>query len=484
MSNTNIILGGDLNSVLDPVLDRQHSQINVSRSSITLNNLIQSYNLVDIWRLLNPTAKDFSYFSAVHKSYSRIDYFILDSKLLSQVTECTHYNILILDHAPVSLKLNLKHKLGEFNWWLNNTLLKEKEFCSYLSSKIDLYINSNDNGEVSDSTLWEAMKSVLRGHIISYEAAQKRKSKARLTEIDSQLSNLEALYRVDNQPEVLKKISALKYEYNSILSKNVSRLLIQVKQKYFEFGDKPQRLLARQLRQSQASRSIHSIRKGDGSPLTDPEKINECFANFYEQVYQSQGGSDPGNMEKFFKNLRLPRLSSESSSSLDADINLNEIKEVISSLPNNKAAGPDGFCIEFFKVFNDKLSPLILRMLNHSLELSKLPPTLYKANISLIPKPGRNPNLVSSYRPISLLPIETKILGKVLANRLKEHICSIIHPDQTGFMPGRHMYFNLRRLFHILYTEHTEETVIISLDAQRAFDQVEWPYMMFTLNII
>ena len=69
------------------------------------------------------------------------------------------------------------------------------------------------------------MKSILRGHIISYEAAEKRKSKARLTEIDSQLSNLEALYRVDNQPEVLKEISALKYEYNSILSKNVSQLL-------------------------------------------------------------------------------------------------------------------------------------------------------------------------------------------------------------------------------------------------------------------
>lgn len=44
------------------------------------------------------------------------------------------------------------------------------------------------------------------------------------------------------------------------------------------------------------------------------------------------------------------------------------------------------------------------------------------------------------------------------------------------------MYFNLRRLFHILYTEHIDESVIISLDAQRAFDQVEWPYMMFTLK--
>ena len=262
----------------------------------------------------------------------------------------------------------------------------------------------------------------------------------------------------------------------------MSRLLVQIRQKYFEFGDKPHRLLSRQLRQTQASRAIHSIKSDDGTLWTDPEKINKCFAVFYERVYQSQGEPDPDEMETFFENLDLPKLSAESSLSLDKEINSKEIMEVISSLPNHKAAGPDGFSIEFFKKISSKLSPLLIRMLNHSMSNSRLPPTLYKANISLIPKPSRDPNLVSSYRPISLLPIETKILGKVLANRLKEHICSIIHPDQSGFMPGKHMYFNLRRLFHVLYTEHREEAVVISLDAQRAFDQVEWPYMLITLE--
>ena len=208
MSNSNIILGGDLNSVLDPVLDRQHSQTSSSKSSVTLNNLMQSYNLVDIWRLLNPTAKDFSFFSAVHKSYSRIDYFILDSKLLTQIVDCKYHYILISDHAPVSVKLKLNYKRGEFSWHLNNATLKNKEFCSYLSNQIDQYVQMNDTGEVDDSTLWEAMKAVIRGHIISYEAAEKRKSKERLTEIDNQLA-VKCLYREGNKPELLKKITAL-----------------------------------------------------------------------------------------------------------------------------------------------------------------------------------------------------------------------------------------------------------------------------------
>ena len=115
-------------------------------------------------------------------------------------------------------------------------------------------------------------------------------------------------------------------------------------------------------------------------------------------------------MDTFFENQNLPKLPKDSINALDADINLDEIKTIISSFPNNKAVGPDGFSAEFFKVFVFKISSLLLRMLKHSRMTSSLPPTLYKANISLILKPGRDPKVVSSHRPISLLPIETKII--------------------------------------------------------------------------
>lgn len=103
-------------------------------------------------------------------------------------------------------------------------------------------------------------------------------------------------------------------------------------------------------------------------------------------------------------------------------------------------------------------------------------------HISVIPKPGRDPQVVSSCRPISLLAAETKIIGKIFAERLKQFICSIGHPNQIGFMSGRQLYFILRCLFNVLDSKQTTEAVIISLDAQRAFDQVEWPYMQVALE--
>ena len=66
----------------------------------------------------------------------------------------------------------------------------------------------------------------------------------------------------------------------------------------------------------------------------------------------------------------------------------------------------------------------------------------------------------------------------MLATRLNKHIATIIHPNQTGFIPGRLSFFNVR-LLNILYSDSGENTkaAVLSLDAQKAFDSIEWPYL-------
>lgn len=62
-NSTNLIIAGDFNCYLDPHLDHHSSQVLPTIQSVgVLNNLIKSMNLVDIWRLLNPTARDYSFF--------------------------------------------------------------------------------------------------------------------------------------------------------------------------------------------------------------------------------------------------------------------------------------------------------------------------------------------------------------------------------------------------------------------------------------
>ena len=164
VGNTNIIMGGDINCVLNSLLDKQSQRLSVNiKSSEELKNTMKNLHLVDIWRLLNPTARDYSFFSPVHKSYSRIDFMLLDSKLISSVATTQYHNILISDHAAMSLDIRFNNHKSEHTWRFDNTILKEKSFLKYMSDRLPNIIATNDTGDVDDSVLWESIKAVRAG---------------------------------------------------------------------------------------------------------------------------------------------------------------------------------------------------------------------------------------------------------------------------------------------------------------------------------
>lgn len=164
------------------------------------------------------------------------------------------------------------------------------------------------------------------------------------------------------------------------------------------------------------------------------------FFNHYTQLYASKSTATDEDIADFLDALDIPTLSETARQELDSDLTLEEIKFAIRSFPSGKACGPDGFGIEFYKSHIDT----ILRMVNCSVKDGIFPSTLYDAHICLLLKKNRDDTNVASYRPLSLLNSDQKIIAKVLTNRLKEHISTLIHPDQTGFIPERFSVSNTR----------------------------------------
>ena len=479
-----VIIGGDLNLVLNPNVDSTAGIKHKSEKNANiLRRACKELGMIDVWRTLHPRTKDYTYYSNRHSTYNRLDYFLMFKKDMINITKCTIGTITLSDHAKLTLKVNLNSNKGKYLWRMNNSLLQNGDLKDTVKKTLKEYLEFNDTEDINSIILWEGAKAVLRGELIRYSSLKKKQREQLKTELEIQIKALEDKHKKSLDMKLNKLLKKKRGELDKLLTQDVEKSILLTKQKHYDGGPKSIKMLAFRLKNQKSKSYITQLKDDTSKVITDKNEIAETFATYYEKLYKDETDkTNSARTELYLEKLNLKQVSSLQNTNLIIRITEEEISQQIKKLKTDKAPGDDGYTNEFYKEFRELLVPLLLNAYNFALESGVWASTWNSSVITVIYKDGKEKMDTSSYRPISLLNTDQKILTSIIANRLKDILPDLIDSDQTGFICNRFLSDNVRRTLDIIdfSQKYNKDLLLLTLDAEKAFDRVLWPYIFKT----
>ena len=213
--------------------------------------------------------------------------------------------------------------------------------------------------------------------------------------------------------------------------------------------------------------------------------ILQHIEKFYEDLYSSKITVTQEAFDEFIREIEIPELNNEEQEQMEGIFTLEECKKILESFEDNKSPGEDGFTAEFYKHFFDLIGFDLIQSLNQAFEEGELSISQRRGVITLIPKEDSYLLNIQNWRPITLLNIDYKIASKALAKRIESVLPKLVHSDQTGFMKGRYIGENIRLINDVMEYTMSEKKggILVSLDFEKAFDTLEWQFIMKVLDL-
>eukprot|EP00253_Pinus_taeda_P028496 PITA_28496 len=175
----------------------------------------------------------------------------------------------------------------------------------------------------------------------------------------------------------------------------------------------------------------------------------------------------------------IPKMvTNEQNLTLLKEISMEEVEEAVKSMPNDKALGPDGFTINFYKACWPTIKSEIWEVVEDSRRSGTILKLLNSTFLGLVPK-EENAHTPEKFRPIALCNVIYKIISKVIANRLKPILPNLISEEQSGYVEGRQILDNILLAQEMVHTLQTRKKagILMQLDLSKAFDKVNWNYL-------
>lgn len=253
---------------------------------------------------------------------------------------------------------------------------------------------------------------------------------------------------------------------------------------WLDVGDKNNKYFHNAVKTRLAQNAIREIHCSDGSIATKQEDIKTEAVRFFEDFLTYKPVDYEGVSVEHLQQLLEFRCSESDRNGLTQAVTENEIREVLFKISGNKAQL--SYTVEFFKQTWAIVGSDFVTAIQSFFLKGFLPKGINTTILTLIPKKNEAQEM-KDYRPISCCNVLYKVLSKILANRLKRILPSSITPNQSAFIKDRLMLENQLLASEIVKDYHKDSIsarCAINIDVSKAFDSVQWPFLVNILKAI
>jgi hypothetical protein len=310
------------------------------------------------------------------------------------------------------------------------------------------------------------------------------------------------LHKIKKKDSIRRKLkvhptSYLIEKYRSLRSE-IKKLLRESREKYFgsidsSFKNNPKRFWSA-LKQTSKSCSIPDRVSMPPSPTTTSPNAQPSFLNQAQtdlsNLPSRPTATNPNEIADFFntyfasvftsENLPVQHLNRTDDPVL-TDLNLTEleVETLLNSLDTNKATGSDEIPARLLKETASIIAPSIRKLFNKSLNQGTVPQDWKLANVVPVYKKG-DKEYTENYRPISLLPIISKVLERCIFMNIRHHFSQIIYDHQHGFLQGKSCVTNLLEALDYVGAclDSGGQVDMVYLDMSKAFDRINHKRLM------
>ena len=480
-----IILCGDFNCVIDNEIDIIAGEKHNRETVKTFNDMIDSSNIFDAWRLFHPNEKKFSWSTKNPFIARRLDYVFVSENIFDMVTECSLVSMPFSDHRGCFIHVKENEIIrGRGYWKFNNSLLSDPIYVNEINTFIEQY-----QGEYKDpQTDYEILKIKIKELTMAYSKQKSINRKHECAALYIELNDIDNhLSKFPHDVDAHAKKEHLKLKLELIEINKAKGAHVRARIKIVEEWEKNNKFFLGIEKARANSKIMEQVKDEQGNILTKQADIQNRQTRFFEDLYKKRiNEQDMENkIDTFTEGCNVPKLSENQKETCELPLTENEILQGLKKMSNGSAPGSDGLTIEFYKFFWSRIKTFLIKCYQSSLEKGLMPISQRSAIITLIHKGKDLPrDEMKNWRPISLTNSDYKLLAKCLALRMNNVIDSIVNPDQVGYIKGRQSSTLLRMIDDVIDQTNTRNKpgLLATIDMYHAYDCISKEFMLKTFK--